>query len=1576
VTVHLGILALMLVITAGATVRLRRRREAADLVLLLLAVSVASLEGAIAYREARFDRAWNDISGQELVGRTRNIVDFLREKGSGALGQLREIGEDPDTRSLLESDATLARTARRPVFLDLYERFPPDGTRGVTVYDARGVPRAWSGWSPTATTSLNREPRRDVESVAIREGNIYTLLEVVHPIRDETGRSLGFVAYQEPLRVQFPLENRILQVEDVLERLEGGGGVRADVALELRIGTSDALRGIHPGPLKRHVGEDEASASASILTASGEACGRVSLSGLSRRATFLERIAFPYRVRSFLLLALFVVLAARGWVLSGGAPGPMVPVLRLSLLAAVRWVLILAVPRPDLDPLRIFDPSWFASIHFGGLLRSPGDFLLTAAVVLLAMRELRRAALAASDGIESFARRHPVLAAFPALVVALLIGSLTGLHWTRVTDVARNANVPLYSGLDPFTSAPVAALELGLLFLGMGFLLAGDTLGTLALRFLSRWKRVLAIGLTLALALVASAAKMGVPDQPALTDLLRPIPALLALVAFHLASRRWGRPGGAAIVFTALLAAATNVGPLFEGVEGRRRELVELFALEHTESPSNSRHFLMESMIEYFATSEELLQVLEDGPSPENANLSFILWARSPLASQLAGSRLVLHGAEGRIFSSFSLSFPAELRPRSSAPADIPADAEVVYERREVGSARIDLYNGAIPLKRGGRTLGFLELAMVYRDDLGLPGADEAGMGGVFSNLTASDEFLRFKREVPDRIDRYRGDALVASTDPEGGLGKRVPAVIVETLAGPGTEGRWVERRIGGRLWDLYCIRERDGDTTVGYLTFGIERSGIWDVAGLVARSVLVTLVLVSGLLLVLTLAGWAVPREASPTRVAVPRIGFRERVIGGFLVVSLLPTVLLGLAGRSLFVQEKRQEFEQSLQDDLRVSRELLGRRLSDAAHNAAGSDEVLSLLNDPTGYRTLSTPASVDGIVVISPAGQLLGASRDADLDMTLLPSAIAALDRPIEFFRRRGTALSACALVPVRAADGEGFSGAVLAFRDIDAVLAAELERRLGSAISFFAGGRLTATSKPELYQSEILSDLVEPVAYRKIELEGARQSLLEHRVGQTSFLSAFAPLLDTRGEPAGIVATLSPYRGAGLDPDASQVLSRIYFLCLLVLTLAIVAAFVLAGRLTRPISELTRGAERIGAGRLGERILTRATGEIGRLIESFNRMSTQLAESEARDRERREYIEAIIRHVGSGVVSFDAAGRIATVNEAASGILGAAPASLVGRPVAEVRRDDHLGDAAQAVLAAVEPMLEGRQEEIVREFDVEGEKDDDLRSFRLVATPLVDSEGRAQGAVAVFEDLTDLIKSKKITAWAEMARQVAHEIKNPLTPMKLSAQHLQQAWRDKHPKFDRILEESTETIVDRCEALRRIAIEFSDYARMPGRRIRREDLGRLLNEARRLYGETEERRVDFTLAAPESELFTRIDRDEVMRLFINLIENSIQAMPDGGDLDVCARRENGAALVTIRDTGVGIPSENLKRIFEPSFSTKTGGAGLGLPICRAIMEDYGGSIRIDSRTGQGTTVTLAFPVDEARPEGAEE
>jgi PAS domain S-box-containing protein len=1154
------------------------------------------------------------------------------------------------------------------------------------------------------------------------------------------------------------------------------------------------------------------------------------------------------------------------------------------------------------------------------------------------------------------------------------VGSVAGLHWARTVNVARDANVPFYAGLDPFGSVPLAALELGLLFGGVGFLLLGDALVSLGGALLARLPVRVAAAVVWGLAAFASAVKVGASadeanlGQTASTfdsDLLRVAASLAALFAFHRVATLWRRPGPGAILATAVLAAVANYSALLEAGEIRRRGLVELFAHDHVESPSNYRHFFLESMLDHFAQSTELRRVMGAGAGPEQSNLAFIVWARSPLASVSAGCRVRIFDRDGTTLSTFSLGFPPEL---ASAYAEAPATGRPAtrFRREEIGSTRVDVYSGSVGLERDSHRLGAVELSLAYFDDLRGPGP---ALPSVFTNLTAPDEYVQFAREVPDRIDRYRGESLVYSTDPEGGLGKRVPSFLVQALAGSRQQGRWVERKIDDRLYDLYCVRERDGDVTIGYLTFGIERYGVLQAAGLLARSVLVTLVLGVLLLVALMAFAWAVP-SGRTGRLVIPRPGFRERVIGGFLLVALLPTVLLGFAGRRLFVEEKRQEFQVRLEEDLRVSRELLGRRLADAARNAAGSDEVIACFGGDSAYRTLSTPRSVDGIVVMSDEGRLLGSSPSADLGMAIVPGQLLPAETAVEFFRRRGPALYSCAVVPVPPDPGEGVlrGGSVMAFQRIDPVLAVDLERRAGSAVSFFAGGLLTATSKPELYQSEILSDLAESAAYLKIELEGARRTVLESRVGETSFLASYAPLPDENGEPVGMLSTLAAFRGGGLDVEASRVLSRIYFVCLAVFAGAIGAAVVMASRLTRPISDLTVGAERIGAGRLGHEIATQAGGEIGALVKSFNLMSRRLAAAEVRDRERREYIEAIIRHVGSGVISFDSEGRVATVNEAAARIVSRDAAALVGRRPGEVEG----GEALAAVLRAARPLLAGERADVEEEIEVEGSggEDDELRSIRLVGTPLVDREGTPQGAVIVFEDLTDLIRSKKIKAWAEMARQVAHEIKNPLTPMKLSAQHVLQAWKDRHPKFDEILRESAETIVDRCEALRRIAVEFSDYARMPGRHVRREDLGRLLREARRLYGEAEGRPVEFTLDAPEDCLYTRVDKDEVMRLFINLIENSFQAMPEGGRLDVRAWGSNGSAHVTIQDTGSGITGENLARIFEPSFSTKTGGAGLGLPICKAIMEDYGGTIAIQSRPGEGTTVTLVFPAEDAR------
>ena len=1007
--VQLGILALMLAVAGVAALRARARTDRG---LLVLAVVVAILQ-AVLLAGGVGTGPWDVAAEHELSHRVERIVAFLRDEGAVALEQVRAIGDDPDTRTLLSGDDVHSQNARRPVFLDLLERFPADAAAGVTIYDLHGTPRAWAGWSPPATMFLAHEPHGDSETVEIREGNIYTLLEVVHPVAAAGGEPVGFVAYQRPLRVQYPLESRLLRVQDVLQRLEGGGGARASVALVLDVADGADVRSLRAGPLKVDARGTTASCSASILTSTDDVAGRVSLVGLSRGAWIRDRQRGIRFLRDVLLALLAALLALRAWAVAGTARPVLSPALRILLVVGGRWLLRAVVSRTGLDGISPFDPSWFASIRYGGLLRSPGDALLTAIALFLASRELRRLATSAEPRLRRFASRSR-LAFAPGILLVLLAGSLVARHWQQVADVAHNANVSLYDGLDPFTSVPVATLEAALLAFGLAFLTLGDALGSAARALLSRWRPVAAAAVILACAWLASAVKMGSPTQFRVDDFIRPLPALATLVAFHVLRRRALRSAALVALLSSLLAATANFAPLLQGVEARRRELVELHAVDHTESPSSSRHFLVERIAESVAAAPELAEALAAGPGPKSANLAFILWARSPLSSLGAGSFVRLWDRSGRSFSEFSLGYPPDIVPNDTSPR--PRGTR--FRREEIGSERVDVYTAHAPVPGSGAATGSVELSIAWFDELGRPEGTPRTASGLLSTLHASTEYQRFAESVPERVDRYRGDRLVSSTDLEEGLLSRVPSTIVEALSDPAVEGRWEQRRIGHKLWNLYCVRERDGEETVGYLTFGIERHGILHGLWLFARAGLVTLLLGVVSMGLVSLVARLLPDGSGARRFLMPRFGFRERVIAGFLFLSLLPTILLGVLGRNLFVQQKRDQFRAGLEEDLRVSRELIGRRLVDAARNAAASEEVRSLLVEGSAYRVLSTPVSVDGIVVLSDTGQLLGASPRADVDLAMLPTSVTPADSPVEFFRRRGQELVACALVPISA------------------------------------------------------------------------------------------------------------------------------------------------------------------------------------------------------------------------------------------------------------------------------------------------------------------------------------------------------------------------------------------------------------------------------------------------------------------------------------------------------------------------------------------------------------------------------
>ncbi|MCC6739118.1 MAG: HAMP domain-containing protein, partial [Planctomycetia bacterium] len=266
---------------------------------------------------------------------------------------------------------------------------------------------------------------------------------------------------------------------------------------------------------------------------------------------------------------------------------------------------------------------------------------------------------------------------------------------------------------------------------------------------------------------------------------------------------------------------------------------------------------------------------------------------------------------------------------------------------------------------------------------------------------------------------------------------------------------------------------------------------------------------------------------------------------------------------------------------------------------------------------------------------------------------------------------------------------------------------------------------------------------------------------------------------------------------------------------------------------------------------------------------------------------------------------------------------------------------------------------------------------IESGDLAGRVRVPAEGDVADLVAAFNRMTEglargreaLARAERERAWREMARQVAHEIKNPLTPLKLSLQNLQAAWKNQAPDFAAQLQESVALTIAQIDLLARIATNFSQFAGKPSRVVDALDLNEVLRETVDLFRPSApEVRFAIDLEAPLSPV--KGDRDEASRAFTNLVKNAIQAMPRGGTLTVASRNRGAQVEVRIRDTGDGIPEELKGRMFEPYFSTKTEGTGLGLGIVRRVVEDMNGRITFESEAGKGTEFVMVFPMSGTR------
>jgi len=435
----------------------------------------------------------------------------------------------------------------------------------------------------------------------------------------------------------------------------------------------------------------------------------------------------------------------------------------------------------------------------------------------------------------------------------------------------------------------------------------------------------------------------------------------------------------------------------------------------------------------------------------------------------------------------------------------------------------------------------------------------------------------------------------------------------------------------------------------------------------------------------------------------------------------------------------------------------------------------------------------------------------------------------------------------------------------------------------------------------------------------------------------------------------------YRASQTEKEPIKLAYRLGFLAvtLSLLLAAIWVALRVAAGITVPIQKLAEGTTAVAAGRFDYHIDEAPGDEIGVLIDSFNKMTSDLKHSRERLEQEVAYKETILSNIDTGVVSLDRAGRITTINQAASDILSVQDQDVLFKRYDEAFTFIELGPVRKLFRRLEEG--KGQAEEELS-LTVRGR----VLTLRMRVSMLRDSAGAQIGSVITFDDLTELFKAKKAETWQDVARRIAHEFKNPLTPIKLSAERLRKKYAEGAADFDAVFDECSRTIVQEADGLRKLVDEFANFARMPSANPVAQPLHLVLESVIPLYAGAH-KDIVFVRQFQDGMPDVLLDREQVKRVFINLFENAVEAMGGKGTIWVAiSLNASGRAQVEVADNGPGIAPEDAFRVFEPDFSRKKRNGGLGLAIVHKIIADHGGSIRFEQNMPRGARFIIELAV----------
>jgi signal transduction histidine kinase len=532
--------------------------------------------------------------------------------------------------------------------------------------------------------------------------------------------------------------------------------------------------------------------------------------------------------------------------------------------------------------------------------------------------------------------------------------------------------------------------------------------------------------------------------------------------------------------------------------------------------------------------------------------------------------------------------------------------------------------------------------------------------------------------------------------------------------------------------------------------------------------------------------------------------------------------------------------------------------------------------------------------------------------------------------------------------------------------------ELVRR---PVNLYGRSRLSASSEHALFTAGLLPTRLPGPVYSSLALRDRNLYSLTNRVAGVEYLELYAPLRLAGDEPAAEPRLFVSLPLLAQQEEGQRQLTHLRRHAILV-TAALFALLAavgtrLAQNFTRPITQLVEGTRRIA---MGARSLDLAPTELelAALVAAVDDMARRIAEGREGLLREKQVVERVVQNIASGVVSLDRERRVLMHNRVAAELLGVGVGQSLERLVA---RNERLAPVAAFLRSAGGEMARSTVR-LPGAVGATGAAGAGEREWSLVWVPL---PGQGEPfALLVVEDVTEELRGQRLLAWAAMARMIAHEIKNPLTPIRLSAEHMREIYQRDPEHFAGVFERCTANILAQVEELRSIASEFSTYSAIPRIDPRPGDLTAAVAGLVEVYRAAPPRGVRVELVTPSGAIEARFDAKLLLRAVRNLIENALRASAGGGRVVVRVERDAGgpaaagpSARIAVLDSGPGVPPELLPRIFDPYFSTHDTGTGLGLPIARRIAEEHGGDITARNRPEGGLEAVITIPCEPAAP-----